>query len=220
MSVRGAICLLGLGASLLVAAGCGSSSSAQARPDLRVLGLRLSDLPAQTTVDSTRYWSNAQAAHRDGVPVTAYNQHGRVLSYQDSFTRNVLNGSDSIWLLLANSEITAYKTVAGARWYYDRLRSEMQKEYVPSTNNLGANAGQTGIHVSFHGLAIPPLGDAHAAFTADSGGDEMAFTTRVILFRRGPYVVSLRVRGLVDQTLVSKVVAVGRKVDARVRSGG
>jgi hypothetical protein len=54
----------------------------------------------------------------------------------------------------------------------------------------------------------------------NSGGDEMGFTTRVLIFQRNRYVVFLRVRGLLDQTILSKVVAIGRRIDGRVAASG
>ena len=212
------ICMSMMSLTLLLAAGSASAYGAWAPGDLRSVGLRLSDLPPQTIPDTARFWTKAQAAGRDRLPTSTYNRHGRVLSYEDSFTRNVITGSEPVWLLLARSEITAFNTVAGARWYFHRLNAEMPKEYVMSTNNLGANAGQTAIKVPFRRLAIPAVGVADAGFTADSGGDEMAYTTRVILFERGRYVVELHIRGLQDQTLVSSVVGVARKIDARVKA--
>lgn len=202
---------------LLVAAGCGSNSQAQSRPNLPSLGLRLSDLPSQTTKDGAGFSTVAQAARRNGIPPAVYGSLGHVASYQGSFSRNVMNGAGLTWLLHADSQITAFKDSAQAHWYLDRTRRAWLKTYVMSTNNLGANAGQTGIHNYFHRLAIPSVGAAHAAFTVDSGGDEMGFTTRVIFFQRGPYVVMLRVRGLLDQTPVSRVMTVAQKIDARVK---
>jgi hypothetical protein len=211
LRIRSAL-LLGLCLLLLDA----SMSAAQSNPPLRSLALRLSDLPPYTTADSARVWTNAQAAKRDHVPVATYNQRGRILSYQDSFERHVINGSEPTWLLHTDSEITAFRGAAGARWYFGRVSAAMKRSYVTSTNNLGANAGQTGIRVYFHTLAVPPLGNRRIGLTVNSGGDEMGFTTRVLIFQRNRYVVFLRVRGLLDQTILSKVVAIGRRIDSRV----
>jgi hypothetical protein len=211
-----AFAILVFGPCLLQLSACGSTSVAPSNPPLRSLALRLSDLPPSTTADSARFWSNAQAATRDHVPVAAYQQHGRILSYQDSFERHVMNGSEPTWLLHTDSEITAFRGAAGARWYFGRMSAAMKRSYVTSTNNLGANAGQTGLHIHFHLLAIPPLGNRRVGLTANSGGDEMGFTTRVLIFQRGRYVVFLRVRGLLDQTILSKVVAIGRRIDHRL----
>lgn len=212
--------VLALSLCLLLLSACSSALAAQANPHLRSLALRLSDLPSYTTADSARYWTNMQAAKRDHVPVAMYIQHGRILSYQDSFERHVMNGSEPTWLLHVDSEITSFREAAGAQWYFGRLSAAMKRSYVTSTNNLGANAGQTGIRVYFHRLAIPPLGDRRIGLTVDSGGDEMGFTTRVLIFQRNRYVVFLRVRGLLDQTILSKVVAIGRRIDGRVAAAG
>lgn len=150
--------------TVLSLAGCRGNAGVQPAPNLRTLGLHMSDLPSETSADGARSWSNTQAARRE------------------------------------------------------RLRSAMRTAYVLSTNTLGTNAGQTGIHVPFRQVAIPPVGNEDATFTADWGGDEFAYTTRVIIFRRGRYVVLLRIRGLQDQTALSKVVAVARTIDARVKA--
>jgi hypothetical protein len=212
--------ILGMVLCLLLPSAGSSASAAQSAPTLRSLGLRLSDLPPYTTPDSAHFWSNTQAAKRDHLSVATYTQHGRILSYQDSFERHVMNGSEPTWLLHIDSEITAYHNAAGAQWYYARLTSIMRRSYVMSTNNLGANAGQTGIRVYFHPVAIPALGNRRVGLTVNSGGDEMGFTTRVLIFQRGRYVVFLRVRGLLDQTILSKVVAIGHRIDHRVATLG
>jgi hypothetical protein len=102
---------------------------ARPAPKLQSLGLRLSDLLPQTSMDSARAWSNFQAARRDDVSVALYDQHGRMLSYQDSFTRNVINGSGHIWLLHADSELTAFRATSGARWNYGRLCSAFERDH-------------------------------------------------------------------------------------------
>jgi len=204
-----ALTALGLGTGMSRAAGV---------PSLPSLALRLSDLPPQTARDGSRFWDNAQAAQRDGVPVSLYIQHGRIRSYTDAFARKVMNASAKVWILHADSELTEFRSAANAYWYYRRMIGQMNGGYVLSTNNLGANAGQTGIHVPFRRLQIPVIGSRRAAFSANSGGDEMAFTTRVILFQRGRYVDMLRVRGLEGESPAGRVVAVAEKIDARLKS--
>lgn len=215
---RGVSSILGVGLCLLVVAGCGSTSQDKKGPNLRMLALHLADLPPQTKEESARYWTNAQAAARDSVSAATYDRHGRIQSYTDVFARHVMNGSEPTWLLHADSEITSYRDVAGASWYYDRLSSGMRKAYVVGSTTLGTSSGTTGVHVPFQRLSVPAVGDAHVAFTADWGGDEVGYTTRVIIFRRDRYVVFLRDFGLLDQTPVREVAALGQRVDHRLKA--
>ena len=88
--------------------------------------------------------------------------------------------------------------------------------YVWGATTLGTNSGQAQVRVPFRALRVPHVGDADAGFTADSGGDEVAWTTRVVVFRRDAYVVFLRVTGLVDEVAVSHVVALCHAIDHRI----
>lgn len=201
-----------LGAALFLSA-CGSRS---ARPGPDDVVLRLSDLPAQTKLDLTRSWNNRQAAARDGVSVDTYSRHGRITSREVRFVRNVMNGSEPTWLLRAENEVTEYRDGAGARWGYSALRATMRRAFVWGATTLGTNSGQAHVRTPFRPLGVPRVGDADAGFTVNSGGDEVAWTTRVLIFRRDRYVVFLRVMGLIDDVAMSRVIALGRIIDHRI----
>lgn len=205
-----------LGAAFLLS-GCGSSSS---QPDLQRLALRLSDFPKATILDTRRTWTNAQAARRDHVAVSLYDRHGRQLSYSEAFERHIMNGSEPTWLLAADTEITRYRNDASAGWGYAHLVASQRHAFVFSANNLGANAGQTQIRAYYHPTSVPRIGDQDSASSVDSGGDEVAFTRRVVIFRHGRYVVWLRVMGLVDNVALWRVVNLARTVDHRIAAAG
>ena len=209
----GAISVAGALVCLLLMSSCSSTTST---PNLRRLALRLSDFPRATILDSARAWTDRQAASRDRVAPGLYERHHRLRSYGISVERHVMNGSEPTWLLRADNEVTAYRDIAGARWGYRLLVHMLRRGFVWGATTLGTRSGEAAVRVPYRPLPVPPIGDSDAAFTVDHGGDEYAYTTRVLVFRRDRYVVFLRVTGLVESVAVSRVVALGRIVDRRI----
>jgi hypothetical protein len=147
--------------------------------------------------------------------VSLYDRHGRQQSYSETFERHVMNGSEPTWLLRADTELTRYRDVAGAQWGYGRLVAAMRHEFVWSATTLGTHSGQSQVAARYHAIPVAPVGDRDAAFTVDSGGDEVAFTRRVLIFQRGRYVEWLRVMGLIEDVAMWRVVKLAHAVDRR-----
>jgi hypothetical protein len=116
------------------------------------------------------------------------------------------------------SEITVFDKAAGARWDLQRLIKLWRHAHQSGSNNLGANAGQTGIPVPFKPLSAPRIGDEGAAFTATWGGDEFAYTGTVFIFRQGRYMALIETIGIIGQYHGSTALALARSIDRRIAS--
>jgi hypothetical protein len=204
---------------LAVLGGCGSSSQARAPPNIRSRGMQLRDLPKGTTADLTRFWTNAQAAKRDRVPLGVYTEHGRVRSYHNSFFHLPINGVLPAWMERADGEVTEFKDVRGAHWEFLRQRVVMRHAAVESSPASGTLSGASGVYrYPYHALRVPRVGDEDEAYTVDSPSDEVAYTTRVLLLRRGRFVALLRMAGYEGHFPVQDAVGVARAVDGRLRT--
>lgn len=197
--------------------GCGSSTQAGHPTDPKAFALRLSDVPRGFVLDSARYWRNKQAASRDHLPVSAYDSHGRIRSYENTFTPSLaLDEPPTGGLQRAASEVVEYQDTRGAHWDWLRMRNVWRHATAMGSTTLGANAGEAGRPVPFKAIAAPRVGDESAAFSVTWGGDEFAYTTTVVVFRRGKYVATATAIGIVDQVPPRRAVSMARTVDRRI----
>lgn len=201
---------------LTAAAYCTSPTHASTPPDLRFLALRLSDLPGGSTIGSARYWSNAQAAARDHVSVSQYARHGRIRSYENTFDRTLVDGLPARGLVRANSQIVAYTTQQGAHWDFVRSRNALGHSGVLGATTGGTRVGQASHLFRYTPVALPPIGNEDAGYKAESAGDEFAYTTRTIVFRRGRYLAIIRLVGYQGQLPQRQAVSLARVVDRRL----
>jgi hypothetical protein len=205
----------------LALVGWGSVTQASPTPDLKVLALQARDLPGGFALDSGRYWNNSQAAARDHVPVSSYQTHGRVRSYQNSYFHPFApNSPPTLGLQHAGSEITEYRNARGAHWDWLRLRSVWRHATAMGSTTLGSVAGNAGRPVPFKTIVVPPVGDEDAGFSVIWGGDEFDYTTTVIVSRRGRYVATLEVIGVMKQFPFHRTVAIARAIDRRIAAAG
>jgi hypothetical protein len=207
-----------LGICGILAAGCGSAGGSGRSVHLKALALQPSDVQSHLLAGPARYWSNAQAAKRDGVPVSSYDAHGRIRSYENDYTPDFSAPVLAAGLERADSEITAYKGVQGAHWGWLRLRATMRKAKVMESTTLGTPAGLAAVPVPFKQIAVPRVGNEDAGFAVTWGGDEFAYTTRDIVFRQGRYVALVRVIGIMDQFSLRRTLSIARAVDRRIAS--
>jgi hypothetical protein len=205
----------------LALVGWGSATSADPTPDLKALALRAGDLPGGFALDSGRYWSNSQAAARDRVPVSSYQTHGRIRSYQNIYSHPfAVNSPATGGLQRAGSEITEYRDARGAHWDWLRLRGVWRHATSMGSTTLGSVAGNAGRPVPFKPIVVPLVGNEDAGFAVTWGGDEFDYTTRVIVFRRGRYVATLEVIGIMQQVSLHKTMIMARTIDRRIAAAG
>ncbi len=206
--------------AILALAGFGTVSGATPRLGLPSVALRVSDLPRGATLATARFWSNAQAAKRDGVSASVYKRHGRIRSYQVTFDRELVNGLPPRGIVHADSEITAFRSAGGARWYFSRVDRRLRRQGVIGSLTGGANGspGSASHAFTYHPAALPRIGDQTAGFVAQSSGDEFAYTTRAILFREKRDIVLLRVVGFQGQMPWQAALHIARHLAIRMTS--
>jgi hypothetical protein len=201
----------------LALTGCGAAT-AKASVNLSALGVHRSDVPRGFAREIGRSWSNVQAATRDRISPSVYATHGRERSYESAYTQVwAANEPPNGGLHRADSEITVYKTAAGARWGWQRTVRLWNHAFQVGATTLGSHAGQAAIHVPFKALPVPRIGNTTAGFSATWGGDEFAYTGTVLIVRQGRYVATVETVGYVGQVHTSLAVALARRIDSRIR---
>ncbi len=198
----------------------GSAAQLRQTSGPRTYALHLSDLPRGSDRESARFIGNAVAAKRDHVPVSLYNRHGRIISYFDNFSRPLINGLSlhaRVNIVAASSEVTEFRTTSGARWYFMRLLRATLRSGVYGSTTAGTHVGEAKHLFPYHRAPAPVVGNQTAAFRASWAADEFAYITRSIEFRRGRYVVFLRVDGIESSLPRSAVAALARVIDHRIQ---
>lgn len=201
--------------AILLLAGCGSATRL---PRLQHLTLRPSDLPRGMKLESARWWSNTQAARRDGVAPSVYVSHGRQESYSVRFTRS-LSGATVTYLQRVESEITAFRNPPGAAWAYTRARAAAEHSYMWGATTLGSDRGRARVRVPARQVTAPAVGASRAAFLATWGGDEFAYTTCTVVFQRRTFLARVEVTALEEDVARRWVARLARIVDMRLMRG-
>lgn len=196
-------------------AGCGSSHASEpANP--KSAALRASELPTPVASVAAGYWSPGVLAQEDRLPPSLLQAHGLVRSYHNGFFRTLIDNMPVNGVVRADSTITQWKTVAGARWYFSRLVPSIRRSGVLGTTTSGTNVGQASYTYPYKPLSIPRIGDESAGFEAYWAGDEFSYTSRAIAFRQGVYVVKLRVVGHQHEVPVATSITLARNIDRRL----
>jgi hypothetical protein len=201
-------------AGILLAA-CGTSSTSGSLPGLAV---RPSDLLGGMVRASTSWWTNRQAAKRDGISPAAYDRHGRLRSYDVRFERG--SGSTRTDLQGVESEVAVYRSTAGAHWAFEQARFAVKRGYMWGSTTLGTHRGLARVSVPFTVLPIPPVGTDRAGYTSTWGGDEFAYTTCVALFWRGNHAVRLQVTAILGHAAIRTIDTLARTIDRRLIRDG
>lgn len=197
--------------AVFLLAACGPPSGTK---DLPLLSAHVTDLPHSMQRISARWWTNARAAKRDGTSLAIYDRHGRLRSYDVRFDRRT--GPTPTYLQGVESEITAYRSAAGARWAFEKERSATSRGYMWGSTTLGTDRGLARVSVPFKALRIPSVGTGRTAYTSTWGGDEFDYTTDVALFWRGRHVVRLQVTAILGHTAAYWIDALARAIDRRL----
>lgn len=189
------------------------TSAVHAAPPLAALAVRVSDLPPGFYLFHTKTTG------------------GSAPSYRRLFLRRGF--APGGWTLVEN-ELLSYRSDSAATRAFARLKTQFAHSGVVGTTTVVIRPPRHPTPVPpnpyhppppkperYHPLAIPRLGDQAAAFTVISAGyaSEYAFTNDLVLFRRGPLCVVLRVVGFYGQVSLGDFIRLAGRLDARVRTG-
>lgn len=188
-----------------------------AGPDLRSMALHGQDLPRGAILYVSRFWTDAQAALRDRVPVSVYQRHRRLLSYETEFNRPLLYGRVEVsGLDLARAEITRFRSARGATWYFRHLQPILRHDFVAGTTTGGTMQGGAYHRFPYFPSLVPAVADQVAAYTAGWAADEYAYSERALVFRDGRYVVLLHINGVEGRTPLDLAVRLARLIAGRI----
>jgi hypothetical protein len=175
LAILGVCCVVGL-------IGYAAATEPGQPTNLKALALRANDVQRHLLAGPAGYWSNAEAARRDGVPVAVYDRGGPIRSYHNSFTPDFSVRISFAGLERADSEIGEYKDAAAAHWGWLQMRAAMRHAVVMEAPAMGTPAGPVAQPVPFKPIAVPRVGNEDAGFAVTWLGFEFTYYIMLIFF--------------------------------------
>lgn len=173
------------------------AASALAPP--AAFALKTADVPENLQQSVSRYHSTAEVAQAYGLDPVDLQRRGRITSYESEF-----KGRAAAGMIAIDDVVAAWKTPAGARWDYARVRQAAEHPDFQLQ--------------SLSGIPADGLGDRGTAFSFRRNGQSSNLRDYAIVFTRGRYRVFLQIAAVYGTVSDADVLHLAHVIDGRIKS--